>query len=112
VHTPMKQYGNYMALNKLQKADLFVDAKFDGKNILVNLTNTSNTIALFNELKLLDENNDWVVPAFYSDNYFSLLPGEVKEIKIDFENENMLRYELFLSGWNIEIQKISFSQVK
>ncbi|MBN2261405.1 MAG: beta galactosidase jelly roll domain-containing protein [Prolixibacteraceae bacterium] len=102
VHTPMKQYGNYKALNQLNEAKLHIDTKFNDKQILVKLTNTSNTIALFNEVKLLNKNNNWIVPAFFSDNYFSILPGEVKEISIDLPDSSRLNAKLFVSGWNLK----------
>jgi hypothetical protein len=44
-----------------------------------------------------------VLPAFYEDNYFSLLPGETKTVRIEvnvlqLQNENP---KLLCEGWNI-----------
>ena len=43
-----------------------------------------------------------VRPAFYDDNFFSLLPGESRTIKIRFEDKaaNPKEVQLLVDGWN------------
>ena len=47
----------------------------------VTLTNRSSVISVMNILKALDSKGDLVVPAFWSDNFFPLLPGQSKTVK-------------------------------
>ena len=47
------------------------------------LKNEARTPALMLRLKVAGEKSGrMLLPVFYSDNYFSLLPGEVKEVDI------------------------------
>jgi len=49
-----------------------------------------------------------VLPTFYKDNYFSMVPGETKTIDIEFENQYLddEKVELIIEGWNLITQKI------
>jgi hypothetical protein len=44
-----------------------------------------------------------VRPAFYDDNFFSLLPGESRKLKIEFANATaeMKKTKLIVDGWNV-----------
>jgi hypothetical protein len=49
-----------------------------------------------------------VLPVFYSDNYFALLPGESKTVTLEFAAES-LRGEtpgIIAEGWNVQPQRI------
>lgn len=54
-----------------------------GKVFTVNLKNSSSRISFFNRLQLLDTDGQPVRPAFYSDNFVTLMPGESIEITIE-----------------------------
>lgn len=41
-----------------------------------------------------------ILPVHYSDNYFSLVPGEVMPVKISFEIPHGVTPRVTLSGWN------------
>ncbi len=43
-----------------------------------------------------------VLPAYYSDNYVSLAPGEKREIQIEYPAATPGNIEVGLSGWNIQ----------
>jgi len=44
-----------------------------------------------------------VLPAYYSDNYVSLLPGEKKEIVVEFSKAAAAAgVNVGLRGWNLE----------
>jgi mannosylglycoprotein endo-beta-mannosidase len=74
-----------------------------------NLQNPSpGAVALFIQLKLLKddrihEKDLRVLPTFYADNYFSLLPGEEKSVVVRCAQVDAGAYEpnLYLDGWNI-----------
>ena len=51
-----------------------------------------------------------MLPVFYSDNYVSLVPGEIKTIDIDaadsdFNGEGAL---IVVDGWNVTVTPASF----
>jgi len=56
----------------------------DGKSFFtVNLRNAGSKISFFNRLQLVDAAGKPVRPAFYSDNFISLMPGESRTITIE-----------------------------
>ena len=95
-------------LSKLKKANLNSSYKIRKENELffidILLKNTSSSIAFFNQLQLLDNNSAPVRPSFYTDNFFSLLPGESKSITIETAEKNIQKIapKLVIKGWNIE----------
>lgn len=105
--------GEYSGLQKMHKAALNVSAKqvSNGK-VQVTLSNPDNApVAFFNRLALINaETKQRILPAFASDNYLSVLPGETKTITIDYPqsaNQNML---LNIKGWNVNDQNIQISK--
>ena len=59
----------------------------------VTLTNKSQAIAYMNVLKAKDADGRLVVPAFWSDNFFPLLPGQTKTVTCRTDAEDV-RFEL------------------
>ena len=73
----------------------------------IEVKNTSHTIAFFTQLQLLDENDKPIRPSFYSDNFFSLLPGERKAIRIETNARKLVaNSKLILKGWNVKIYNL------
>lgn len=71
---------SYEKLNELKPVVLQMEYR---KNVAL-ITNSTNETAFFIRLKVVDEKSgELALPVFMSDNYFSLLPGEKKEIAID-----------------------------
>lgn len=71
--------------------------------IKAEIKNSSSTLAFFTQLQLLDENKKPVRPSFYTDNFFSLLPGESKTILIETAIEDMPAKPTFVvKGWNVK----------
>ena len=50
------------------------------------------------------ENGDEISPAYWSDNYFSLFPGETKDVKVRFNkvDQGNVPAALKVDGWNIK----------
>jgi len=44
-----------------------------------------------------------MLPSFWSDNYFSILPGKTKELTVEFQKSDLGGKEIYLKldGWNI-----------
>ena len=66
------------------------------------LTNSSLVPALAIKLTLYDaETGKRILPAYYNDNYFSLLPGETRDFRIECQvTQSKMRIDL--GGWNIK----------
>jgi hypothetical protein len=103
---------SYRRLNRLPLASLSATAKSSraGNNVSVQveLRNTGTTAALANKLTLLNAaDGSRILPAYYSDNYLSLLPGESREIEIEYPAKSATGpAQLALRGWNLVKQVV------
>ena len=74
--TPVTAYADLGFVFKQPEAD--VEMTVEGNK--VTLTNKSGVIAYQNILKAKDADGNLVVPAYWSDNFFPLLPGETRTV--------------------------------
>ncbi len=82
------------------------DANDGERHVVVALKNNSQTPALLVKLTLENgKSGERILPAYLSDNYFSLLPGEEKTVTVDFE-KGAATPGFGLRGWNLVEQKI------
>ncbi|HEY1790254.1 MAG TPA: discoidin domain-containing protein [Verrucomicrobiae bacterium] len=102
------------ALNDLPPVKLAAQATQSHSNELhklsVRITNPTRNVALAIRLKVQRANSgERVLPVFYSDNYFSLLPGESKIVSVEFADKNLAGEmpKLIAEGWNIPSQEIA-----
>lgn len=57
-------------------------------------------------MQLLDYRMSPIRPSFYSDNFFSLIPGERKTVTIETGEEKLGEETvLVLKGWNTDAKK-------
>ncbi|HJT71893.1 MAG TPA: glycoside hydrolase family 2 TIM barrel-domain containing protein, partial [Terriglobales bacterium] len=103
---------SYRALNKLPASSVSATANSsrdgDDTRIRVQLQNTGTSASIENKLTLLNADGSRILPAYYSDNYVSLLPGEKREIDIEFSSKsNSGRMQVGIRGWNIPTQTIA-----
>lgn len=84
------QKGNYSGLQNMETATLQIKAQWTTldngqRKIAVILHNPDHSApAIFNRISVVDKRTKKrVLPAFYSDNYLSLLPGSSKTIYVD-----------------------------
>ena len=54
----------------------------------VTLRNTSSTPALMIRLNLVGADGEQILPVLYSDNYFHLMPGEQKVVRVSYRKED------------------------
>lgn len=85
-HTPTKKHQNLQEINKLPKVQLAYQvnsvADQDKTQFEIVVENPTENIALSVEIMLLDDKTGhFIAPVFLDDNYFSLLPGEKRNIK-------------------------------
>jgi hypothetical protein len=101
----------YRRLNDLPQVELTGSASANGSHITVKVTNSGAAPALMSKLTLVNAaTGKRVLPAYFSDNYVSLLAGESKVIEIDCpsaagEGQMALR----LRGWNVRAGTIAVS---
>ena len=83
--TPITAYSDLGFVFKQPKAEVEMTVEGDK----VTLVNKSGVISYMNILKAKDAEGNLVVPAFWSDNFFPLLPGQTKTVTCKAEAEGM-----------------------
>lgn len=100
---------NYTALDSLPsvRPTGYAVSETDGTNTVITalLTNGTTNIAFDNRLMLVHSaTGQRVLPVFFSDNYFTLLPGDSKTVILQFANTNFTASgdapQLMIEGWN------------
>jgi exo-1,4-beta-D-glucosaminidase len=107
-YTPISRFADLSSLADMPSASIDVQHRFestpDGEIVTVDLSNSGDQLAFFIELQLLGSDSGVLAaPVVWDDNYFSLLPGESREIR-GFMPRHALAGEspeLHYSGWNI-----------
>jgi exo-1,4-beta-D-glucosaminidase len=107
VYTPQSAYADLTGLSSLKPVRLIVHStqSREGKEQVVRawVQNPSTNLALMVHLRLArGKSGEDVVPIFWDDNYFSLLPGEKREASARFDviksGANLI---LKVDGWNV-----------
>lgn len=102
------QFAGFEELTTLPPVKLQTDVKWESHDkeqvVVVKLKNPSPALAFQTWLRLQHTNDATPVrPAFYDDNFFSLLPGESRTLHIKFDRKVATRnqVQLLIDGWNI-----------
>ena len=104
---------SYRRLNHLANSTLSMTATSmragDEVHLRVELKNTGTVVSLQNKLTLVKAAEGLrILPAYYSDNYMSLLPGESREIEIDYPAKAATgAAQIAVRGWNLAKQTVS-----
>jgi len=101
---------DFTDLMKLPAADLKVTSssiKQEGSryHLLVTIENTGSGLAFAVNPKILKlSSKDPVLPVFWEDNYFSLLPEEKRILQVEFDMKNLdgEKPVLKVDGWNVK----------
>ncbi len=116
--TPTKTFADYTALNTLPPVDLEVTAQSvrgeAESSTTVTLRNPSKTLAFGIRLKVnratsgrvarYVPRDDEVLPVLWQDNYFSLLPGESRQVTATYQTKDLGRSSpaVEVQGWNVK----------
>ena len=87
------------------EANLRVEDRRGEKQVHVSLYNPSSHIAFFTQVALTRGNDgEEILPVLWDDNYFSLLPGEKRELVACVSARDLGRSQpkLEVGGWNIQ----------
>jgi exo-1,4-beta-D-glucosaminidase len=109
VYTPQKDFADLTGLETLPKAKLSVTKIVTnlGAGTVLNLMveNQGDSIAFMVHPRVTrGKRRDDLTPIFWSDNYFSLLPGEKKTVTARFDSASAegASPELVVDGWNVD----------
>jgi len=83
--TPIDEYADQRFAFPAEKADVTFTSEPAEDGIKVTLVNNTPKISYINLLKVKDASGELVVPAFWSDNFFTLLPYETKAVTCKVE---------------------------
>jgi hypothetical protein len=97
---------SYRRLNRLPASAVSVTAKSaragDEIHVQVELHNTGIVVSFANKLTLTNAAGERILPAYYSDNYVSLLPGESREVDIAYAAKSQNdAAQISIRGWNL-----------
>jgi exo-1,4-beta-D-glucosaminidase len=108
VYTPQKEFADLTGLNSLPQVTLSVGAVTSsaaGKDTMsVTVKNPSSSIAFMAHLRLTrGPGGDDLVPIFWSENYFSLLPGEDRRVTATYDSSSLEGKPavLVVDGYNV-----------
>lgn len=79
-YTPVEEYTDLSFAFSQPEADVEMKVEENDGLYTVTLVNKSPFISYMNILKAKDADGELVVPAFWSDNFFPLLPGQTKTV--------------------------------
>jgi exo-1,4-beta-D-glucosaminidase len=107
--TPQSQYADLTLLEKLPKVKLQTSEtraqKGEDTQISVKLKNPTSHVALMVYLDLKKgQTNESVVPVFWRENYFTLLPGEERTVSVSCHTSDLRgeKGRVVVGGWNVE----------
>jgi exo-1,4-beta-D-glucosaminidase len=108
VYTPQAEFGDLSGLNTLPQTKLEVKSAKEVQGstvgVRVNVLNPSGNLAFMVHLRLTKaKGGEDQTPIFWSDNYFSLLPGEQREVsaKYDSSDTDGKAAVLEVDGYNV-----------
>ena len=106
--TPQSQYANLTMLQQLPKVKLqsseSVSVKGENTVVTMKVKNPTSHLAFMVYLDLKKgETNESVVPVFWDENYFTLLPGEERMVSGHCHTSDLHQNQVSItvSGWNV-----------
>jgi exo-1,4-beta-D-glucosaminidase len=119
VYTPQKDFADLTGLNSLPQVSLSVHASkttAGGEDkITVTAKNPSSSIAFMAHLRLTrGPGGEDVVPIFWSDNYFSLLPGEERQVTATYDSSALdgKAAVLAVDGYNVVSSTVQLASIQ
>ena len=108
VYTPQKEFADLTGLNELPQVSLSANAltsSADGRaRSTVTVKNLGNNVAFMVHLRVTrGKGGEEILPIFWSDNYFSLLPGAQRTVTATYDSSSLDGKEpvTVLDGFNV-----------
>jgi len=97
---------SYRAMDAMPQVRLTVKAadRSEGADRIttVDLSNPTGTAAIATKLTLFGAGGAQVLPAYFSDNYISLMPGESRRVEVRYPSQAAKgAVNVKLRGWNV-----------
>jgi exo-1,4-beta-D-glucosaminidase len=81
VHTPITKYASYAMLDGMSTRTCELSVKPGAEGLYeATVSNPSDKVAFMVRLTAKDQNGDLICPAYWSDNYLTLAPGESRTV--------------------------------
>ncbi len=97
--SPIREYGDLSFVSALPQVKLSMDVQKVGGGFCVTLSNPSASVAYQNILKALDEKGQLIPAVLWSDNFFTLTPGESRTVRCTLP-EGAGEARIAFEGWN------------
>jgi exo-1,4-beta-D-glucosaminidase len=114
VYTPQAEFGDLSGLNTLPEVKLEVKSAREEQSgkagVRVSVRNPSGNIAFMVHLRFTKgKGGEDLTPIFWSDNYFSLPPGEEREVTASYDPSDLDGRDgvLEVGGYNAAAQSVS-----
>ena len=102
--TPIKDYVDLSFVAALPETEVEMKTTAKGLKYKVTLSNKSDVIAYQNILKAKDANGELIPAAMWSDNFFSLQPGQKKTVNCVLP-EGFGPATITMEGWNATVRQ-------
>jgi exo-1,4-beta-D-glucosaminidase len=106
--TPTSSVADYTALSQLPRADLRIATRTErqGEESVTHVAveNPGKALAFFVHLKVeRGKGGEEIMPVIWEDNYFSLLPGEKREVTATYRTAELgsAKPDVEVSAWNV-----------
>jgi exo-1,4-beta-D-glucosaminidase len=106
--TPTSSFADYTALSQLPQANLKIASRTErqGEESVTHIAveNPDKALAFFVHLKVdKGKGGEEILPVIWEDNYFSLLPGEKREVTATYRTAELgsAKPDVEVSGWNV-----------
>ena len=106
--TPTSSFADYTALSQLPTANLKIASRTErqGEESVTHVAveNPGKALAFFVHLKVdKGKGGEEILPVIWEDNYFSLLPGEKREVTATYRTAELgsSKPDVEVSGWNV-----------
>jgi hypothetical protein len=99
-----EQAKNFTALQQTGKTKLMAK-KIDASNgkYTLSVENVSSQVAIAVKLNLIETNTKQIIlPAYFTDGYFNLLPGEKRTISVEYNNKSNEKKQVMLTAFNAD----------
>jgi exo-1,4-beta-D-glucosaminidase len=109
--TPTREFADFTDLDDLPEVELEVSASGDGPEVTVQLSNPTDALAFFIELRVVDADGNSILPVLWDDNYVSILPGESRKLTARFPMvDDVSGATLVLEGWNVAATEVELGR--